>query len=150
MIYLWKFLCIVHIMDKSENIWWIRIYSWKPCKQHNLLCISCTWSQCTSLSFCKMATFKRECVWELFIIGINYFKMSTFCKISTTTGVCYDWTGRPMTYLFTIHKKATSSSVLHLDDNKIRGHTECTVRHQPNVLHPSPSRQTQSSVHIQY
>lgn len=70
--------------------------------------------------------------------------MSTFCKLLTTTRLCYDWTGRPMTYLFTIHKKATSSSVLHLDHNKIRGHTECTVRHQPNILHSSPSRQTQS------
>lgn len=75
----------------------------------------------------------------------KFFQMSMFCKLLTTTiSLCYYWTGRPMTYLFTIHKKATSSSVLHLDDNKIRGHTECTVRHQPNILHSSPSRQTQS------
>lgn len=66
----------------------------------------------------------------------KFFQMSMFCKLLTTTiSLCYDWTGRPMTYLFTIHKKATSSSVLHL---------ECTVRHQPNILHSSPSRQTQS------
>jgi hypothetical protein len=45
--------------------------------------------------------------------------------------LCLEWLS--FVILFTIHKKNTSTSVLHLDDNKIRGHTACTARHQPST-----------------
>lgn len=61
---------------------------------------------------------------------------------TTNSGLCFDWIGCPRDILFTIHKKTTSTSVLHIDDSKIRGHTECTARHQPNLHYTPPPSQT--------